>query len=369
MKKILLFAMLIMSVFDMKAQWPTNGTAIYYLNGNVGIGTNSPIYGKLQVTQTTDASDQGIAVLNSTGTRAMRLWADANNSYVYSGATGIANLILNTSGFVGIGTTTPETKLHINNGVVKSGTQNSTGGSLQFAGNYVGNNILNTYGSQYSSGATSIGYAVKPKSGASGFVSSAENSSFARGILLIDNELEFLNAWSSTVAIDNDLNLTSRFYINGSGNVGIGTTNPQSLLSVKGKITAQEVEVTMTGWSDFVFQKNYKLISLEDLQKYIAENRHLPDVPSEQEVKEKGLNLGQNDAVLLQKIEELTLYLIEQNKTLKTQSETLKYQNKTLIKQSEVLKAQNEKIKVLEEKVELLNSKKKQLTHKDRNYE
>lgn len=85
-------------------------------------------------------------------------------------------------------------------------------------------------------------------------------------------------------------------------------------LGLKGKLTCNEVEVKVGGWSDFVFDNDYKLKDLEEVESYIEENNHLPDIPSEKEVIERGINLGNMDAKLLQKIEELTLYVIEQNK-------------------------------------------------------
>jgi hypothetical protein len=100
------------------------------------------------------------------------------------------------------------------------------------------------------------------------------------------------------------------------GYVGIGTTNPQSELSVNGKITAKEIEVLITGWPDFVFENNYKLKSLQEVESFISANGHLPNVPSAKEVEEGGINLGKLNATLLQKIEELTLYVIDQNKEI-----------------------------------------------------
>ena len=99
-----------------------------------------------------------------------------------------------------------------------------------------------------------------------------------------------------------------------NGYVGIGTLNPQSMLAVNGTITSQEVEVTMDGWSDFVFEEDYKLMPLGDLEHYIDEHKHLPDVPAEEEVVGHSIKLGEMDALLLQKIEELTLYLIDMKK-------------------------------------------------------
>jgi hypothetical protein len=99
-----------------------------------------------------------------------------------------------------------------------------------------------------------------------------------------------------------------------SGNVGIGTTNPQYLLSVKGTVGAEEVIVTNTGWSDYVFQPGYRLRPLTEVGAYIQANHHLPDIPSEAEVKEKGVSVGEMQSKLLAKVEELTLHMIRQEK-------------------------------------------------------
>jgi len=105
--------------------------------------------------------------------------------------------------------------------------------------------------------------------------------------------------------------------------VGIGTVNfnkngtPYYKLAVCGPIKATEV-VVETGWCDFVFDKDYKLKSLTEVEKYISENKHLPDVPSAADVAKNGVSLGQSDSVLLQKVEELTLYIIALNKRIET---------------------------------------------------
>jgi hypothetical protein len=96
-----------------------------------------------------------------------------------------------------------------------------------------------------------------------------------------------------------------------SGNVGLGTTAPQYVLSVKGTIGAQEVIVTNTGWSDYVFNPGYRLRPLTEVASYIKEHHHLPEIPSEAEVKEKGVSVGDMQAKLLAKVEELTIHMIQ----------------------------------------------------------
>jgi hypothetical protein len=99
-----------------------------------------------------------------------------------------------------------------------------------------------------------------------------------------------------------------------NGSVGIGTTNPQYKLAVNGNIGAQDIIVTNTGWSDYVFQPGYRLPSLSEVNAYIQANHHLPDIPSEAEVKEKGASVGEMQSKLLAKVEELTLHMIQQEK-------------------------------------------------------
>lgn len=99
-----------------------------------------------------------------------------------------------------------------------------------------------------------------------------------------------------------------------NGNVGIGTHIPSEKLSVNGKIRAKEIKVEAQNWPDYVFQKDYTLLSLKEIESQIKQKGHLPGIPSANEVKRDGINLGEMNAKLLEKIEELTLHLIEENK-------------------------------------------------------
>lgn len=109
-----------------------------------------------------------------------------------------------------------------------------------------------------------------------------------------------------------------------SVSIGTGITipagNPYNLYVSRG-ILAEKIRVAVNGssfWADYVFDKSYKLPSLRNVERFINENKHLPNVPSAQEVSEKGIDFAEIQATMLRKVEELTLYVIKQEKEIRT---------------------------------------------------
>ena len=183
------------------------------------------------------------------------------------------------SGNVGIGTSEGNGKFQVNSGNTGSGTVNWIAGNF---GGIVGGRVV--MGLLY-------------------------------GIPTIGSHNYALTAWNN-LAINPD-----------GGNVGIGTSYPTSKLSVNGNIRAKEVKVETANWPDFVFHKQYILPTLVETENFIKNNGHLPNIPSADDIAKNGQNLGDMNAKLLRKVEELTLYMIELQKKNEVQQQQINVLN------------------------------------------
>jgi len=264
-------------------------------SGYVGIGTTSPLNG-IHVFSNGDLNGGSVRfgysgaadALLSFGWDGVSQDAFKISKFPHNSVTGSTNFmtILSNTGNVGIGTTSPSSKLDIvtsaSSGIRFSLTDGSSYGMIA-AYNTPGNHLFSLCRQDgVNAGDLSI-------------------SAFS-GIGLTGGK----TTGSATSAY--------QFYLSSNGNVGIGTTNPSQLLSVAGNIQTKKLIVTQTGWSDYVFYKSYKLRSLLEVEQFIKINKHLPDVPDGIEVAKNGVDVGETEALLLKKIEELTLYMIEMKK-------------------------------------------------------
>ena len=157
---------------------------------------------------------------------------------------------------------------------------------------------------------------------------------------MIGNRAGFSDVSDNKLYIENSDDVTTPLLYGdfAANQLAVGTSTPALgyALSVNGKGIFTEVRVLETvNWPDYVFQPNYQLRSLEEVDQFIKANGHLPNIPSAAEVAEEGVALGDMDKNLLEKIEELTLYMIDMNeevKKLKAENEALKNEVKSLKK-------------------------------------
>ena len=251
------------------------------------------------------------------------------------------NTITSTTNSVGIGTTNPQTSLHVVGSGATYEADNSkaiTGGGLVIQGNIGGSRSAAT-GAQ-------LEFVLPANPDGTNFWGQARiitvpgtSSPGAVGKMILGTRRN-INKFGTGY----QLYYGDDLIIDGAGNIGIGMINPQNKLDVRGKIHSQSVVVDMLGWSDYVFKKDYQLPSLQEVKAYIDQNQHLPEIPSEQQIAKEGLNLGEMNKLLMKKVEELTLYLIEKDKKEKEQIEI----NNTL---KSKLKTQQEQIDRLTETV------------------
>lgn len=282
-------------------QWQHNSSTVRLvtLSNNVGIGiatATEKLHVSGNILSTGNITGAIITGTNIIGTGIFQSTSSNNISLRTNTTTRLT--ILNSNGNVGIDETSPLEKLHVNGSI-----RGNQSGAVRFSS---GNGTID----------------IGAKTGSFGNIDTDRNSFLFNKKIIVDG-----GTFSS---YDEALTLqsagTTGITILTNGNVGIGTTlpaNPNTYkLAVNGKIGAKEVQVETTSgaWPDYVFESTYELMPLSSVASFIEANKHLPEVPSAKEIENKGHNLGEMDLILLKKVEELTLYMIE----LKKENEALK---------------------------------------------
>jgi hypothetical protein len=234
----------------------------------------------------------------------------AQNGWLINGS----NVYTNSN--VGINTDSPNVAFAVNDPyAVFGGTQRllSGDGDTSFEVQSSTNVFFSVFGGVNGSNYSSFYFTCAPEFGYTGFTSTRHGSGAVLPITF------------GITGSGNDIT-KMRIATNGNVGIGIGDDEPQSKLVVNGTITTQEVVVTASGWPDFVFEKDYRLPSLEEIEAAIERDGHLPGIPSAAVVENGGLSVGDMQSKLLQKIEEITLHMI----ALKKDNDALKKDNNAL---------------------------------------
>jgi hypothetical protein len=302
-------------------------------NANVGVGTTSALH-KFHISQDITMNDDiNVAQFGITGSSDSRkrliLGYDVNGSgfgYIKSGFWGVqwTSLCLQPEGgAVGIGTTSPNAKLHIRGG-----------------GMMLGNSVSNNTDGALSLGDVNANYNPTTANWSGTGTALTLNAQDYSTIGFHDSEqrVDFIRAGQGTIQLGYDggwgmanIGLPNGIW-NASGNVGIGTTDTKGYkLAIAGSAIAESLKIKLQGqWPDYVFKKDYQLLTLSEVKAYIEKNQRLPEMPSETEVMKEGINVGEMNKLLLRKVEELTLYLVEKEKQLEIQKKSIEEQSSRL---------------------------------------
>lgn len=308
MKKILALVILSAGFATVSAQsvFPTNGA-------NVGIGTTNPT-DKLQI------EGNQFSIRNSTTNNGIIFNVNAFGHPAILPTNGIGTmdkslLLAPYGGNVGIGLTNPTSKLDVF-GNIKSfnaafgqiNSNTSTKNWANFSSNNHGSVLMSSNLFFSDNDDQKIANTHSTMSGAS-IVIPGNFQNHQGGIVFYTNTP---GSVTEGQAFTGSLSMV----IKANGDIGIGTATPREKLSVNGNIRAREIKVDATNWPDYVFATDYHPLSPDELERYISANKHLPGLPSAKEAEENGVELGKMNKKLLEKIEELTLYMIGQQKEI-----------------------------------------------------
>jgi hypothetical protein len=282
------------------------GQNTFPTTGNAGIGTTSPqanlhLYSTLQnprvhIQSTASNGAPGYTIAETNGTEAWTWHYNISGGYMGFHRYGLGNtLVISNTGKVGIGTNNPLSRLDLGELKISDLASFPTEGSITDDwGSYIVGNI---------NGGQKLRLGV------------ANDGNTKAEIYLENNNTPNGSISFKTAA---GAGAITRMYIDANGRVGIGTTSIGTgyKLFVEEGIRTRKVKVDQQTWPDYVFHPSYSLRPLSEVEKHIKEHQHLPGVPSAEEVIKNGIDLGENQAVLLKKIEELTLYLLQQEKRI-----------------------------------------------------
>jgi len=310
-----------------------NNLTLNPTGGNVGIGTVIP-GGKLDIASNTSIGTSDIlekytwiSDLNNWGLRLEQQFNASLGRIQYNwimrgGAAADIPMMSFAGGNVGIGTTNPRAKFSIISATDNNGAFFPAKDAIIVGqDNTLASGSVNLGISSNSAAGIDIGASI----GFGGlFLSPGDIRDVGFGVIKGAKENSTLGdptgymafgTYTSSVGIKEKMRITS------TGSVAIGTTDPKGYkLAVAGNAIAESMTVKLqANWPDVVFKKDYALMPLSEVKTYIDKNQHLPEIPAAAEVEKDGVNLGEMNRLLVKKVEEMTLYLIELNKTVKEQ--------------------------------------------------
>jgi len=301
-------------------------------NGNVGIGTTTPTSslevngtGRFTGSNPTGGVGAGVEIFhNPTNGGYFQAYDRAAATYlpvnIQGSSINFSNIgtapsnpsLIIKGGNVGVGTTTPVSNFQVNNNSAKFSAGNAAGVNLAYGTSYMGFNAART-----GSGSTAS------------WIIDSDNVNNGGGVIYGD--------------------LAGNIYFAPLPTTG-GTQKTLTDLDIKSSITfkigangvtyAKAISVQTTGWPDYVFKKDYRLPRLNQVEQYISQNQHLPEMPSAQQIEKDGMNVAEMNKLLLKKVEELTLYLIENERKDKEKDKLLEDMQKRMVQLEKIIQKQ-----------------------------
>jgi hypothetical protein len=352
MKKTVLFVIAILA-----SHYSNSQNTAWSTSGNIGIGTTSPLNALTVVgNQTTypgnnatfssnlgstNSAGNQVNITNNTSNWGLLAGFDGpgvgtggyhgpntgflinvQNAPLIFGTNNSANVTILPNGYVGLGNTSPLTRLHI----IGNGSSIDAGNAYLVNGDDLA--VQGNTGGRSTTTGAQIEFIIPANTDGTNLwgqgriitVAGNGNNYDATGKMILGTRRNF-----------NKLGTGSQWYygndltIDGNGFIGVNTTNTHGYqFAVNGTAIATSMTVqAYLSWPDYVFKPAYSLPSLAEVKTYIDQNHHLPEIPSAEQIEKDGLNLGEMNKLLVKKVEELTLYLIELNKQVKQQQKEI----------------------------------------------